>query len=801
MNSTTRRTFLKQAGLTAGALAAAPLVGLTLSETAVAQTAMTTNLSVAHWGPFVGHVMNGRLVQTLPFDKDPNPNSMVTVLPDLLYGSSRVKYPMVRQGFYRDRSRSDTTKRGTEPFVRVSWDEALDITAGEIKRVKTQYGNRAIYSAASGWQNPGNFHGAGAALQRMFNLYGGSVYRINSYSAPVLPVIAPYIIGDPAPRQSAWPVILKNSTLVVLLGYDPLVNTKIQAGASFLHLDMGWLAQLRDSKIPIVSINPIEGYTDEYLRTSRLAIRPNTDTALLLALAHVLYTEHLYNQAYLDKYTVGFAQFADYLSGKADGQEKSPEWAAPITEIPAGTIRALAHRMAASRTVMIGAYSLQRASHGEQPIWAMITLAAMLGQIGLPGGGVQNDFPGGLGVPLGSAPRLPGLSAGTNPVKDFVPLNLWTDLVSSPGKTVDYNGQKLTYPDIKMIYWAGMNNFNQAQYTNRVIQAIQHPEVIIVNEYSWTPTAKHADIVLPATSLLERNDLLGTDRYIVAMQQSVPPVFEARHDFDICAGLADRLGFGPQYTEGKDENAWLRQLYGAAQQLAAQRNMSMPDFDTFWRQGYLEFPVPDSANQVVAYADFLADPGANPLGTASGKIELYSQKIASFKYDDTPPHATWIPPSEWLGSPLAAQYPLHMLSPHPLDRLHSQLDQTRLRQEYQVGGREPIWISPSDAAARGIANGDVVRVFNGRGQALAGAIITARTRPGVVVFRQGGWYDPLRPGAVGTLDKNGSANNLTWDGPSSQLSGGNPTNSVLVQVEKYVGTPPALTAFTPPQSA
>ncbi|HYM68427.1 MAG TPA: molybdopterin-dependent oxidoreductase, partial [bacterium] len=424
MNPITRRVFLGQAGLTAGALAAAPLVRLTPGEAAAADTATKTSLSVAHWGPFVGHVVGGRLVRTLPFGKDPTPNSMVTVLPDLLYGPNRVKYPMVRQGFYRNRSRSDTTMRGAEPLVRVSWDEALDLVAGEIKRVKTQYGNRAIYSAASGWQNPGSFHSAGAALQRMFNLYGGNVYRVNSYSAPVLPVITPYIVGDPAPRQSAWPVILKNSTLVVLLGYDPQVNVKIQAGASFLHLDMGWLAQLRDSKIPVVSINPIEGYTDQYLRTARLAIRPNTDTALVLALAHVLYTENLHDKAFLDKYTVGFDKFAEYLSGKADGQPKSPEWAAPITDIPAATIRDLAHRMAKSRTVMMGGYSLQRASHGEQPIWMMITLAAMLGQIGLPGGGVQIDFPGGLGVPVGSAPRMPGLSAGANPVKDFVPLNL-----------------------------------------------------------------------------------------------------------------------------------------------------------------------------------------------------------------------------------------------------------------------------------------------------------------------------------------------------------------------------------------
>ena len=228
-------------------------------------------------------------------------------------------------------------------------------------------------------------------------MYGGNVYRINSYSAPVLPVITPHILGDAAPRQSAWPVILKNSTLVVLLGYDPLATPRCGPGGTSLHFDMEWIAQLRDAKIPVVSINPVEGDTDQYLRPERIAIRPNTDTALMLALAHVLYTENLYDKAFLDKYTVGFAQFADYLSGKATGRRSRRSGRPRSRRCRPRRFATLARRMAKSRTMMIGGYSLQRASHGEQPIWMMITLAAMLGQIGLPGGGLQCDFPGASG--------------------------------------------------------------------------------------------------------------------------------------------------------------------------------------------------------------------------------------------------------------------------------------------------------------------------------------------------------------------------------------------------------------------
>jgi len=795
----TRRRFLWQSGVTVGGLVAAPLVRAVPGNAAVPASA-GTRLSVAHWGSFTAEVANGRFVRALPFAKDPYPNRMITAMPDVLYAPNRIKYPMIRQGFYRDRSRSDTNKRGVEPFVRVSWDEALDITAAELRRVKSQYGNRAIYSA-QGWQSPGNFHPAGSAVQRLLTLFGGYVYRINSYSAPVLPVITPHVLGDAAPRASVWPVIIKNSTLVVCFGYDPLRNAEMRSGGNVGHFDMEWIARLRDSKIPVVSVNPVEGDTDQYLRPERIAIRPNTDTALMLGLAHVLYTENLHDKDFLAKYTVGFDRFAEYLTGKADGQPKSPEWAAPLTDVPAATIRTLARRMAKSRTMLMGGYSLQRASHGEQPVWMLITLAAMLGQIGLPGGGLQCDFPGALGVPLGSAPAVPGLPTGTNPVKDYVPLNQWIDLLASPGKTVDYDGRKITYPDIRLVYLAGSNHFNQAQYTNRVIQAWRRPEVTIVHDYVWTSTAKHADIVLPATTTLERNDILGTDRFIMAMQQVVPPLFEARDDFAICAALAERLGFGSQFTEGKDEMAWLRQFYAAVQQQGNARGLDLPDFDTFWRGGYIEFPVPDQANQVVAYADFRADPANHALGTPSGKIEIYSDTVASFKYDDVPGHATWLPPSEWLGSPQAAQYPLHLLSSHPKDRLHSQLDETRLRQRYEVGAREPVWISPADAAARGIANGDIVRVFNGRGQTLAGAVVTARTRRGVVVLNEGGWYDPLTAGLPGTLDGHGDVNAVSTDAPSSRMSGGNPSNSILVQIEKYTGAPPAVTAFAPPRGA
>ncbi len=806
----TRRKFLQQSSVVLGGAAAGGLV----SAQSYGKMAGSlpnfdtfTNLSVAHWGAFYAKVVGGRFVQAIPFKDDVQPSPMVQAMPDMLYSPTRIRYPMVRKGFLQSQENSDPTKRGAEPFVRVPWDEAIDMVAQQLKRVKSQFGNRSIYAGSYGWDNAGRFHTSYGALHRLLGLFGGYVYYVNTYSAPVLPVIMPYVVGSASPETSTWPTIIDNSKLLVFMGYNPLINAEVTGPGDGNHFDYTYFKKLKDAGIPIVSLNPVEGDSDQYFNTERIAIRPNTDTAFMLGLAHVLYTENLYDKGFVDKYTVGFAKFADYLTGKSDGQAKTPEWAAPITDVSADAIRSLARRMAKTRTMIMGGYSLQRADHGAMPVWMMVTLAAMLGQIGKPGGGLQLNYPAGMGVPAGTAPSVPGMSAATsqygalasNPVKDFVPVNMWADLLANPGKTIDYNGQKITYPDIKMVMWAGGNPFVHSMDINRVVKAWQRPEVTVVNDFNWTPTAKFADIVLPATTTLERNDLHGTSHYILAMKKIAEPMFEARNDFDIYADIADKLGLKDKFTAGKDEMAWLQQMYATAQKQGTAQGHDMPDFQGFWDREYLSFPDNPKTLNSVAYSDFIANPALNALGTPSGKIEIYSEKIASYNYDDTPPHPTWLEPFEWLGSPKAKQYPLHLMTPHPKYRLHTRLDNTYLHDLYEVQQRVPVWINPQDAQARGIADGDVVRVFNDRGQALAGAVVTDQTRPGVIRMEEGGWYDPMDPNTPGSLDKHGCPNNLTSDQPDSKLADGNPSKTALAQVEKYSGTLPYVTAFTPPQ--
>jgi trimethylamine-N-oxide reductase (cytochrome c) len=435
----------------------------------------------------------------------------------------------------------------------------------------------------------------------------------------------------------------------------------------------------------------------------------------------------------------------------------------------------------------------------------------MLGQIGLPGGGFTSAYHyASAASPQAKGGNMSGLGAGkpTQPLPPDIPAARIFDCLMNPGKTIDVNGRKITYPDIKMIYWSGGNPFHHHQDINQLVQSWQkRPEVIIVQDPFWTATAKMADIVLPATTAYERDDLeMGGDysgRYIFPMHKVVEPVGESRNDFDICADLAERLGYGDAFTEKRNTMQWLKSIYESASPGARSNRVALPPFDIFWKSGdYVEFPVPESSKQWVRFESFRKDPLLNPLGTPSGLIELYSRNIEKMAYKDCGPHAAWYVPLDWHRSPSARQYPLELISSHPNKRLHSQLSNApSLRQQYAVADREPILIHPRDAAARGIKGGSVVRVFNERGQILAGAVLTEDIIQGAVRVCEGAWYDPEQPGVAGSLCKNGCVNVLTRDIPTSHLAMGNCGQSGMVQVEAYKGTPPEMTAFKRPKGA
>ncbi|HET7410698.1 MAG TPA: molybdopterin dinucleotide binding domain-containing protein, partial [Paracoccaceae bacterium] len=378
-----------------------------------------------------------------------------------------------------------------------------------------------------------------------------------------------------------------------------------------------------------------------------------------------------------------------------------------------------------------------------------------------------------------------------------IPVNRISDMLMDPGGTYDFDGERRTYPDIRLVYWTGGNPFHHQQDLHKLVQAMHRPETVIVNEIWWTPTARHADIVFPATTMLEREDIGMThwEPLITAMRQAIDPVAEARSDYDIFTGLARRMGLEAVYTEGRSPEDWIRHLWDQTRQRAGESGFTLPTLDELRETGTTE--LPPNPSEPVLLSEFRADPEANRLSTPSGKIEIFSERIAAFGYDDCPGHPAWIEPAEWLGSARPGQ--MHLISNQPRTRLHSQFDPGSVSKASKVADREPITLNAADAAARGISAGDVVIVSNERGACLAGAILSDAVRPGVVQLSTGAWFDPAEPGRPGTLCKHGNPNVLTRNDGTSRLGQGPSAHTTLVEVARFEGTPPPVTAHQPPE--
>ncbi|MEM1160669.1 MAG: molybdopterin dinucleotide binding domain-containing protein, partial [Pseudomonadota bacterium] len=416
----------------------------------------------------------------------------------------------------------------------------------------------------------------------------------------------------------------------------------------------------------------------------------------------------------------------------------------------------------------------------------------------LPGGGFGIGYASenGIGNPVKPF-HFPAVQQGVNSVSDYIPVARISDLLMNPGGDFQFDGKDMKYPDTRIVYWAGGNPFHHHQDLHRLVGALHEPETVIVNEIWWTPMARHADIVFPATTVLEREDISMThwEPLIVAMRQAVDPVGDSRTDYQIFTGLAERLGFADRYTEGRTEEEWLNHLWDQARQRAGRAGFELPSLEGLRKEETIS--LPDNEREPILLEDFRTDPAAHPLRTPTGKIEVFSEEIAGFGYDDCPPHPTFLKPYEWLGD--AADDELHLISNQPKTRLHSQFDPGRVSVASKIKGREPATFNPEDAAKRGIAAGDVVRLFNQRGGCLAGVRLSEDVRPGIVQLSTGAWFDPAGPdeGVPEGTCKHGNPNVLTRDVGSSRLGQGPSAHSTLVRVEK-VDNPPPVTAFEPP---
>ncbi|WP_240100616.1 molybdopterin-dependent oxidoreductase [Escherichia coli] len=681
-------------------------------------------LTAAHWGPMLVETDGETVFSSRGALATGMENSLQSAVRDQVHSNTRVRFPMVRKGFLASPENPQGI-RGQDEFVRVSWDEALDLIHQQHKRIREAYGPASIFAGSYGWRSNGVLHKASTLLQRYMALAGGYIGHLGDYSTGAAQAIMPYVVGgsEVYQQQTSWPLVLEHSDVVVLWSANPLNTLKIAWNASD-EQGLSYFSALRDSGKKLICIDPMRSETVDFFGDKMEWVAPHmgTDVALMLGIAH--------------------------------------------------------------------------------------TLAAMLGQIGTPGGGfgLSYHFANGGNPTRRSAvlSSMQGSLPGGCDAVDKIPVARIVEALENPGGAYQHNGMNRHFPDIRFIWWAGGANFTHHQDTNRLIRAWQKPELVVISECFWTAAAKHADIVLPATTSFERNDLTMTGDYsnqhLVPMKQVVPPRYEARNDFDVFAELSERWEKGgyARFTEGKSQLQWLETFYNVARQRGASQQVELPPFAEFWQANQLiEMPENPDSERFIRFADFCRDPLAHPLKTASGKIEIFSQRIADYGYPDCPGHPMWLEPDEWQGNAEPEQ--LQVLSAHPAHRLHSQLNYSSLRELYAVANREPVTIHPDDAQARGITEGDMVRVWNSRGQILAGAVISEGIKPGVICIHEGAWPD-LDLTADG-ICKNGAVNVLTKDLPSSRLGNGCAGNTALAWLEKYNGPELTLTAFEPPASS
>jgi len=756
-----------------------------------------------HYGPLLATVKNGRIVDVRPQASDKRPTPMLTegVL-DRTYDQTRITGPVVRKSYleWEQNGRKGSNKpelRGKDEWVEVSWDTALGLTAKAILDTIEKHGNEGCFSSSyGGWSHAGIFR-PNVLQGRFFNLLGGCSMTTGDYSAGAGQIIMPMVIGDMEvySAQTAWEVMRDNTELVVFIGCDPDKNNRIEYTVADHEMFAGWDA-IKAAGCKFMSINPQVTTTDEKMGSEWVRIIPNTDTALFLAMGYHLLSTKKHNQAFIDKYTVGFDRYRAYLEGKdGDGSPpKTPEWAEKITGIPAAKIRSMAELMASKRTQLCGSWAIQRAHHGEMPYWAIVNFACILGNIGLPGQGVGFSWHyGGGGMPQSGGVAPTGMSQGRNPVKKICPASRINEMLLNPGKAFSYNGSQYTYPTVKLIYNAGNNVFSHQQDLNELARALKNVDTYICQEPWWNGSARWADIVLAATTTIERNDLSTAGTYsidkVFAMKQVVAPQHNALDDFEIFRRLSELCGIEYAFTEGKTQMDYVRAAYEGS--TAAKTT----PFDKFWAEGMAPIPVPQQAHRWTRHGEFREDPKKHALHTPSGKIEMYSSTIEKMKIADMPPMPKWQEPGEYLGN--ASKGQVHVVSPHPYWRLHSQLNNSaRLRKRYAIQTREPLTLSVEDARANGIKDGDLVELFNDRGAVVVGARVSDKIMPGVVSLYEGAWPQLDSKGRC----NNGQINFLTSSRGASGLTQAATANSCIASIRKCRDADAGGTrAFAPPK--
>ncbi|WP_019850410.1 DMSO/selenate family reductase complex A subunit [Desulfitobacterium sp. PCE1] len=685
-----------------------------------------------------------------------------------LYHPDRLKYPMKRVG-----------ERGAGQWEKISWEEALDTTASELKRIINQYGNESVYFIyASGVGGAFNQSYMGGASGRLLNALGGYLSFYGNYSQANYMYAIPYMFG--AGYGGSSPTSFLDAKLIVMFGDNPAC-TRVGGLNSTYYLK---LAKQNGTKI--IVIDPRHSDTVGTFADQWIPIRPTTDAALVAGLAYVILTEELHDQAFLDKYCIGFDEehmpegvpagnsYKSYLMGVSDGQPKTPEWASEITGVPVETIKQLAREIAGAKPCFVlQGRGVQRHANGEFQALSIPLLALMTGNMGKLGAnpGMHEGF---TSVKMGAYP------AGSNPIQAKVSFFMFTDAIEKGGNHTKENGglqgaDRLQH-GIKFIWNYGGNALiNQHSDTGRTAELLKDTtkcEFILGIENFMTPSMEYADIILPDITQFEQEDIvtraLGQGLALYG-QKLVDPLYECKGVYEICTELAKRLGVLDKFDEGKSQEQYLRECVAVAQEA----HPDFPSFEEFRKKGIYK----TKPKKVIAYQAFVEDPENNPLQTPSGKVEIFSKALYDMNNPERIPAVPkYVAVAEGPKGALKDKYPLQCIGHHSKRRVHSTFDNLPWMEEAEP---QKLWLNPQDAAEREIEDDDTVRIFNDRGTVKVKVKVTPRLIPGVCSLPQGAWYTPDDKG----VDIRGCINTLTtWD--PTALAWGNPQHTNLVQVEK-----------------
>lgn len=703
-----------------------------------------------------------------------------------IYSPDRLKKPM---------RRVKGTKRGEGEFEEISWETAFDEIAASMRSTIDNYGNDALYINNGTGTTGGNILHR-RLLWRFMDAAGGSLQPLRNYSNAAYMVAGTYQYGAATGTNSTEDAA--NSNLLVMFGSN-LIETRMSGGGemySYQHLK-------KTRGVRIIVIDPRYSETAQNIADEWVAIRPGTDTALVAALVNVMVKENLQDQEFLDKYCVGFdedtlpegapknASYRAYVEGKGpDGIEKTPEWASDITGIPADIIRGLALEIGSTKPCAItSGWGLQRQAAGENQSRAIFTLAAVTGNIGISGGGT-GAWPSSYPMPV---PNFPSLEA---PIKVGIPVFKWSDAVDRGEEmTAIKDGvegaDKLNNPIKFMINYAGQCIMNQHADPARITEILQDEsklETLVVIDTHLTPTAKMADYLLPDAMSIEQPDLIKNESsaetgYAIYAQPAIQPPGDAMRVYDMLTEILDRVDptFTEKFTEGKTQEEWVTTLY----EQAREEMPELPTEEEFKDLGVIRHRNPDG--YTIPLKAFRDDPEANPLGTPSGKIEIYSDRLAEMAQ-------TWEFPEGLAGQKVTAlpehldawegalearsnkEYPLQCINHHTKGRTHS----TYWKQPWSEEAHpQKVWINPLDAENRGIALDDPVRVSGSRGRLDSIAFVTPRIAPGVISVPQGAWYTPNEEG----IDEGACASTLA-SLVSSNIAKGNTQQTILAEIEK-----------------